>query len=98
MKGTQGFEVVCEMHPGLHQPGDVILEGSVVQPQLQVVRPLPDCDVELLGAPQHILILAFPWRRHLFFPVLLTLSLKHGRNVHWVVWLERVCEWCGGEA
>ncbi len=47
-------------------PGCFILEGSVVQPQLQVMRPLSYSNVELLGAAQYVLVLAFT-RRVSFF-------------------------------
>ncbi len=43
----------------LDSPSCFILESSIVQPQLQVMRPLSDSNVEFLGAAQYVLILAF---------------------------------------
>ena len=47
-------------------PGGFILEGSVVQPQLQVMGLLPHSNVELLCAAHDILVMTLSWRLFLF--------------------------------
>ena len=47
-------------------PGGFILEGSVVQPQLQVMRLLPHCNVELLCAAHDVLVMTLSRRIFLF--------------------------------
>lgn len=37
-------------------PADLILEGRKIEPQLQVVWPLPHCDIEVARAAHHVLL------------------------------------------